>query len=314
MRTFHSPAIGILAPALAAALVSLIAATGCQPAKQVTVAGPVPAFGHVFMILMENKDYQEIIGSPEAPYISTVARDYAVASKFYGIRHPSLPNYLALVSGSTQGMTYDCPDCSFDSPNLADQVEAVGKSWRSYAEDLPEPCFNGPSAGTISATGRPLYVRKHNPWMYFDDIAKDPARCGSVVPFSLFGSDLAKNQLPALTYIVPNMLHDMHDGTVRDGDNWLAGVMPMIIASPAWKDNGVLFLLWDEGNTDEGCCGATGGHTIAIVAAARGKNGFASDVPYTHYSVLRTIEDSWKLERLGESGRTDTLPMADMFK
>lgn len=300
--------------AAAIALAVLVAASGCQPGRGGTGSESIPAFDHVFMILMENKDYQEVIGSPDAPFINKLAREYALAGSYYGIRHPSLPNYLALISGSTQGMTYDCPDCSFDSPNLADQIEASRKSWRAYAEDLPEPCFNGASAGTIPATGRPLYVRKHNPWMYFSRIAGNPARCASVVPLSRLQSDLANNRLPDLTYIVPNMLHDMHDGSVRDGDAWLADNVPAIIASPAWKENGVLFLLWDEGNGDEGCCGVNGGRTIAIVAASAGKTGFVSKAQYTHYSVLRTIEDGWKLGLLGEAGARETQPMADFFK
>ena len=266
------------------------------------------------MIVMENKSYSQIIGSPEAPYINQMAHTYASAAHYYAIRHPSLPNYLALTSGSTQGLISDCPNCSFDVRNLVDQLEEQKKSWKAYMEDMPNPCFNGVSAGPLDSVGSSLYARKHNPWMYFKDVSGNPQRCNQVVPLTQFSSDLQRNQLPDFVWITPNLVHDMHDGTIHDGDSWLASFVPQILDSSAWKDNGVLFLLWDEGNDDAGCCGdASGGRTPALVIAAKGKRGFQSDVNYTHYSVLRTIEDSWQLGVLGGAGDPGTRPMADFF-
>jgi hypothetical protein len=273
------------------------------------------AFGHVFVIMMENKEYDDVIGSSQAPYINKLARTYASASSYYAIRHPSLPNYLALVSGSTQGVTDDCPDCSYDAPNLADQLDAHHKSWRSYAEDIPGPCFNGPFGDTKSPQGKPLYARKHNPLMYFKDISGNSQRCNQVVPLSQFAGDLQKNQLPDFASIAPNIIHDMHDGSVRDGDDWLASFVPQILDSPAWKTDGVLFILWDEGSSDDGCCGsATGGHTIALVIAANGKRAYQSKVQYTHYSVLRTIEEVWQLGFLGNAGADETRSMMEFVQ
>ena len=274
----------------------------------------VPDFGHVFVIMMENKGYDQIIDSDQAPYINELARTYASASGYYAITHPSLPNYLALVSGSTQGIHDDCPDCSVDAKNLVDQLEEHGKSWRSYAEDMPEPCFNE-GFGPDGPQGKPLYVRRHSPFMYFSDISNNPQRCSQVVPLSQFSADLKGNQVPDFTFISPNMIHDMHDGSVRDGDNWLASFVPQILDSAAWKDNGVLFLLWDEGKGNEGCCEvASGGHTAALVIAANGRRGYQSDAQYTHYSVLRTIEDSWQLGYLGEADGELTISMAEFFQ
>ena len=302
---------------LAAVLLSLLVgccSAGCAPGAAETPSGTIPSFGHVFVIVMENKSYSEIIGSPEAPYINQVARTYASATHYYAIRHPSLPNYLALASGSTQGLISDCPNCSFDVRNLADQLQEHTKSWKAYMEDLPNPCFDGTSAGPVDSAGSPLYARKHNPWMYFRDISGNPQRCNHVVPLTQFSSDSQSNQLPDFVWITPNLMHDMHDGTIRDGDSWLASFVPQILDSPAWKDNGVLFLLWDEGTDNAGCCGdASGGRTPALVISAKGKRGFQSEVDYTHYSVLRTIEDSWQLGTLGGAGAPGTRPMADLF-
>jgi len=287
------------------------AATPAAPAP----SGSIPSFSHVFIIVMENKGYSEIIGSAEAPYINQLAGTYASATHYYAISHPSLPNYLALASGSTQGLTDDCSNCSFDVRNLVDQLEGQQKSWKAYMEDVPDPCFNGVSAGPVDFVGSPLYARKHNPWMYFKDISGNPQRCNQVVPLTQFTSDLQKNQLPDFVWITPNLVHDMHDGSIRDGDSWLASFVPQILDSAAWKDNGVLFVLWDEGQGDAGCCGdASGGQTLALVIAAKGKRAFQSEVDYTHYSVLRTIEEGWQLGILGGAGDPGTHPMADFFR
>jgi len=276
---------------------------------------PVPSFGRVFVILMENKEYEQVIGSDDAPYINQLARSYASAGRFYGIVHPSLPNYLALVSGSNQGITNDCPDCSVDARNLVDQLEAHQKSWRAYMEDMPSPCFNGAAADAQGVLRPPLYLRRHNPWMYFADISNSPQRCSQVVPLTQFEADLQAGRLADFVWITPNTVHDMHDGSVRDGDGWLASFLPAILESPSWKENGVIFLLWDEGESSAGCCGdAAGGHTPALVITARGKQGFLSDIPYTHYSVLRTIEESWQLGLLGHAADPAARPMSDFFR
>ncbi len=265
--------------------------------------------------MMENKDFGQIIGAKSAPYINQLAHDYEVADQYYAIRHPSLPNYLALISGSTQGMTTDCANCAFDAPNLADQLQSGNKSWKAYMEDLPSPCFNGESANNSGPNRGALYMRKHNPWMYFNSVAKNPNVCSRDVPLTRFDADLANGQLPDLTWITPNMVHDMHDGSIEDGDNWLASFVPKILGSAEWKDRGVLFLLFDEGNHNEECCGyAVGGKTVGLVISPLGKKGYSSSTQYTHYSVLRTIEDAWGLELLGGARDPGTKPMSEFFE
>lgn len=308
--------VALLAPACTLLRPQTSAATPPPAVPATRAPAAIPNFGHVFIIVMENKEYGEIIGSDDAPYINNLARTYALATRYYAIRHPSLPNYLALVSGSTQGMTSDCSDCSFKAPNLADQLEAHQRSWGADMEDMPEPCYNGAYAGgPLAFLGVASYARKHNPWMYFEDITSDPARCGRVVPFTQLATDLAAGKLPDFVWITPNLKHDMHNGTVADGDGWLATTVPPLLASPAWRDNGVLFIVWDEGTSDAGCCGnAAGGHTPAIVVAADGKRGYQSPFPYSHYSLLRTIEDAWQLGYLDHAADPGTQAMSDFFK
>jgi acid phosphatase len=269
-------------------------------------ARPVPAFKHIFVIVMENKDYARVIGSDQAPYMSALAQRYGVATNYYGIRHPSLPNYLAMTGGDTFGITSDCTDCFVNQPNLVDQLEAGGKSWKAYMEDMPSPCFVGDAA--------PLYKQKHNPFIYYDNIRTSAARCKKIVPFTEFAADIKANTLPDFVWITPNMCNDMHDCPVSAGDSWLKTVVPQILASPAWKDQGVLFITFDEGSGTGGCCGnAAGGRLATLVLSPLGRSGFTSDVPYSHYSLLRTIEAAWTLSLLGQANCDCALPMADFF-
>lgn len=267
----------------------------------------VLAFRHIFLIVMENKEYDQVIGSPDAPYLNQLATRYAVAERYYAIRHPSLPNYLALFGGQTFGVKSDCIDCYTDAPSLVAQLEARGKSWKSYQEDLPRPCFLGAEAGG--------YVLKHNPFLYFQDIRSSPARCERILPLTQFDADLASGAAPNFVWITPNVRHDMHDGSVAEGDRWLADVVPRILASDAWREDGLLMITWDEGTSSAGCCVlATGGRVATLVIAARGKRGYRSTVPATHYSLLRTIEDAWGLEYLGHSGDPGVRPLLDFFR
>ena len=264
----------------------------------------LPNFKHIFIILMENKESGDVIGSSDAPYINSLAHQYAMAANYYGVSHPSLPNYLELLGGSTFGITSDCTDCFVNSSNLTDQLDAAHKSWKAYMEDMPSPCYVG-DAGD--------YAQKHDPFIYFNDIRNNSARCANIVPLTRFGSDLAANALPNLVWITPNLCHDMHDCDVSTGDNWLKGFLPQILNSPAWQSS-ALFLLWDEGNSNAGCCQvAQGGHIPMLVVSPLGKLGYVSTVNYDHASVLLTIEDAWGLPRLGDAACACTQPLTDFF-
>lgn len=249
--------------------------------------------GHVFLVVMENHAYDDILGNPDAPYLNELALRYAVAEQFRAIAHPSLPNYLALVSGHTYGIREDCTTCLVDDTNIADEVEASGRTWKSYQEDLPSPCFLGSESGN--------YVIHHNPFLYYRVIRNNPTRCQNVVPFEQFRSDLAAGSVPDLAWITPNVRHDMHDGSVAEGDQWLAGLVPDILNAPAWQQNGLLVIVWDEasGGTP---ADADGGHVPALFISPGLPPGTRSSAPASPYSLLRTIEQAWGLGYVGHSG------------
>ena len=192
--------------------------------------------------------------------------------------------------------------------NCSDQIEASGRSWKGYFESMPRPCY-------VGSTRDGLYAQKHNPFIYFDGIRKDPARCERIVPFDRFADDLARGDLPNLVWLGPNMRSSTHDASVAEGDDWLAAHLPPILASPAFQQDGLLVVTYDEGDTDDGCCGQRhgGGNIMTVVASPLGKRGFVSDTPYNHYSLLRTIEDAWGLEHLGHAADPAVKGLSDFF-
>ncbi len=264
-----------------------------------------PNFAHIFIIVMENKESERVIGNSDAPYINSLVRQYSMAANYFGMTHPSLPNYLELLGGSTFGIDSDCTDCFVNAPNLVDQLETAHKSWKAYMEDMPSPCYIG-DAGD--------YAQKHNPFIYFDNIRNNPARCANIVPLSGFGGDLAANRLPDFVWITPNLCHDMHDCSVGTGDAWLKGFVPQILQSPGWASS-ALFLLWDEGDSEAGCCMlAQGGHIPMLVVSPLSKPGFISSVDYNHASMLLTIEEAWGLGKLGDAACPCTNSLIDFFE
>jgi hypothetical protein len=248
---------------------------------------------HIAVIVMENKEIGDVVGSHSARFINQLAARSALAEQMYGISHPSLPNYLALTGGSTFGISSDCTSCSVRSSGLAEQLEGAHVSWKAYMESLPYPCFRGAGAGD--------YAKKHDPFLYYARIAGDPARCRKVVPLSRLSADERSGRLPRFVWITPNLCHDMHDCDVAIGDRFLAGLVPPLLN--ALGPRGLLFLTWDEGSSDNGCCRlAAGGHIATIVAGSLARAGARLRTPTDHYSVLQTIEDLLRLARLRGAG------------
>ncbi|MER3418258.1 MAG: hypothetical protein C4343_03935 [Chloroflexota bacterium] len=224
----------------------------------------------------------------QAPSRSPPSTPCRAGEGYQAVAHPSEPNYLALFSGSTQGVTDDGV-YNLAGRNLADQLEAHGRTWRVFAENVPLGCFTG-SVASGGPDGPGTYARKHEPAISFTDIARNPARCRNITDFRHFDPAAADFEL-----IVPNLCHDMHDCSVAAGDAFLASFVPRILDRTAFRD-GVLFITWDEGTGGPG-----GGHVATIVASPLVKPGTVSAVPHDHVSLLRTIEDVFGVGCLGQA-------------
>jgi hypothetical protein len=295
------------------AVIAIAVLSGCglfSPASPVesrptvTASVQLGAPAHVAVIVMENEEYGGVIAARSAPYINGLARRYALARAMYAVGHPSLPNYLALTGGSTFGIQSDCTSCSVDATSLVDQLEQAHVSWKAYMEDLPHPCFMGASSGA--------YAKKHDPFAYYARITDDPRRCGNIVPLGRLGADERAHALPRFIWITPNLCHDMHDCGVSTGDRFLAMIVPAVLRSLG--RNGVLFLTWDEGSSDAGCCRlASGGHIATIVAGPGAKRGARMTTPADHYSVLQTIEDLFRVPRLRGAACTCTVSLRTLL-
>jgi hypothetical protein len=242
---------------------------------------PASSSSHVVVVVMENTEYGEVIGNHSAPYVNGLARGYGLARSSYAITHPSLPNYLALTSGTTSGIESDCTSCSVAAPNIVDQLEARGLSWKAYLEGIPRPCFTGGSSGG--------YAKKHNPFAYYRDLVARPSRCARMVGFGALAADLRAGALPRYAWVSPNLCDDGHDCALATADRFLARTLPALIRELG--PHGFLVLTWDEGVSDRGCCGvAHGGHIATIVIGPDVRRGARMALPVDHYGVLGTIE------------------------
>lgn len=331
-------ALGIAALSLVAVLVAIVGAptSPAQAAPSANNRSDLKNFQHVFVIMMENTGYNTLIGNPNAPWINQAARTYGIATNYYGVTHPSQPNYIAATSGSTNGVTGD-GDTTVNAPNIVDQLELHGKSWKAYMQSYA--LCNGDV--TASNCGDQLYERKHNPFITYDDVRHDPARVANIVDFSQFATDLANNSVPDFSWISPDQCHDMHghgtadacsynnvQGLIAAGDAFLQSIVSAITSSRAWTGNSVIFITWDEsdytgtgtgpsgfGDTS-GCCDSTnpgGGHVLTLVISHSDHSARSSSVAYNHYSMLATIEDGWKLGCLANTcDTTNVPPMSDL--
>ena len=301
--------------------------------------------GHVFVINLENKGYAKVWGAGSAaPYLSKTLRAKGVLlSEYYGIAHNSNPNYLAQISGqASNAMTRDdCPTyaafkqtgtaslgqaegtgCVYPAsvPTVAGQLSSAGMTWKGYMEDMQSPCQHpklGAKDDHQSAKAGDQYATRHNPFVYFEAITSSPECQSNVVNFSNLANDLRSTATtPNLAYITPNLCNDGHDSPCVDGrpgglesiDAWLQQQIPPILDSPAFKQDGMLVITFDEseGKTTgpSGLVpgGTDGGRIGALVLSPFAKGGTSSDKPYNHFSLLGSIEDIFSLPRLGYAG------------
>lgn len=244
----------------------------------------------IFVILMENRNWSGIKGNASAPYINgTLLVKGAHAENYVNVPglHPSEPNYIWLEAGNNFGITDDgLPSANHLSTtaHLVNQLEQAGISWKAYAE--------GASGSSCPVTNSGKYAPKHVPFVFFDDVRTSATRCVQHVrPYTELATDLTAGTAPRYAFIVPDLCDDMHDSfgcatldSVKNGDTWLSKEVPKILASQAYKDNGALFITWDESEGSDVPIGM-------IVMSPLGKTGYSNAIKYTHSSMLRTAQE-----------------------
>lgn len=257
-------------------------------------SGHASRVARVVVVVEENHAFDQIIGSPLAPFLNRLAGQGVLLTHYQAVAHPSLPNYLAIISGDTHGIRSDCTSCTVTGPNLAGQLQDAGISWKAYMQGLPAPCSD------VSRFG--AYAKKHDPFMYFDGIRRSPQQCGKVVPSFQLAADLAAGRLPRFAFIVPDLVHDMHDGPISVADAWLRDLHRQLAASRSWQPDTRLVVTFDEG---------TGGsnRVVTIIAGPRVRPRH-DDTAYDHYSLLRSVETLFRLPYLGHAAdpSTATIP------
>jgi phospholipase C len=298
-------ALAVALPLLAGAPAAMAAVSGAGPAASAAASGPCgtmtspPAYTHVIWLWLENHSYDTIIGSLQAPYLNALATECGLATNYHNITHKSLPNYVGATSGlgyqALAKFTGDCsplPGCVTSAPSIFGQ----GETWKAYQESMPSDCDTKNSGE---------YAVHHNPAPYFSTLAGCAA---SDVPYTRLARDLAAGTLPAFSFITPNLLDDMHTGTIAEGDKWLAASLPAILDSHEYTDGSTaVFITWDEGHggtvgekcaaskADESC------HIATIVISPSTKAGARSATLFNHYSLLRTAEQLLGLPLLGKA-------------
>ena len=291
---------------------STTAPSPTPPASATTVVGGgLASVSHVFVVVMEN------LGAGPAMSVAgfaSLAHRFQSTTGWYAASHPSLPNYLALVSGSTWGIDSDCTSCTVQGPDLGAQLSAAGVSWDAYFEGMPTPCFLGPQSPDGS------YAQKHDPFAYFDDIRSSPSLCSHLQPLTSLTPLLSgpAASVPRFVWVTPSLCHSGHDCLPSVAATWLEGFVAGVTASAAWREGGLLVVTWDEGDGSAamdprtGAVTSTGGGgpVLALVAAPGAPAGRVLAGPYDHYSLLATVEDVFGLAKLGAAADAGVAPLS----
>jgi acid phosphatase len=246
----------------------------------------IPPVQHVVIVVLENADYSSVVGSSNAPYINSLIPQGGLAPSYYANTHPSIGNYFTMTTGKV--VTNDdgfSGTVSID--NAARELDATSKSWKVYAENLP-------SAGYLGGDVPPFYLRRHNIFTYFSDVHQSSIEAMKLVPYPQLASDLANDQLPAYSFIVPNAVHDAHscaDGLedcdisakIQNADTWLSTNLPSILNNSQFQQSGLLVLTFDE-SADDNSNG--GGQVMTLILGTKVKPGYTGTMQYDHRSLL----------------------------
>lgn len=249
----------------------------------------IPRPNHVVIVVEENHSYNEIIGNPSAPYINSLAKQGANFTASFGVEHPSEPNYLDLFSGSNQGVTDDSCLHTFSTANLGSNLLTAGFTFGGYSEDMPSVGYTGCNYNK--------YYRKHNPWVNFTNIPSS-----SNMPFTSFPSNF--NNLPAISFVIPNQNNDMHDGSINQADTWLKQHLDSYVQW-AKTNNSLLIVTWDEDDNTQN------NQIPTIFVGPMVKPGNYSET-INHFNVLRTLEDMYGLSYVGKS--STATPITDIWQ
>ena len=249
-----------------------------QASTTVTVSQGVPVSGHVFLVVEENHSYSSVMGNSSMPYFNSLAQAYGLATQYFANTHPSIGNYFELTTG--QIITNDDGYTgTVSADNVVRHLLSAGKTWKSYAENLP-------SVGYIGGDVYP-YAKHHNPFTYFTDVINSQNQLDNLVPFTQFAVDLKNDELPQYAYIVPNMLDDAHDGTLAQADSWLKMNIAPLIASSPFQSNGILVIVFDESFDSDTQHG--GGQVAMLVISPAAKKGYKSTTFYQHQSSCQLL-------------------------
>jgi hypothetical protein len=251
------------------------------PAGQLT-------FSHVVLIVEENHNYSEVVGSSDMPYLNSLISQYGLATQYFANAHPSIPNYLMFTTGQIETFDDNFKGTISDD-NVVRELVKAGKTWKAYEESIPAPAYLGPDQSP--------YVRRHDPFSYLSDVQNSATQAANIVPFTQFASDLAGNTLPQYAFISPNLNNDAHNGTLAAADSWLQKYVPALLTNPAFQASGLLIITFDESEDFDLQNG--GGHVATVIISSKAKKGFQSQTMYQHQSLLRLI--------LASSG-VDTFP------
>jgi hypothetical protein len=294
-------------------MLGALAGLACLPPCGSAYAATVSPYQHIFVIVEENHEYSQIIGSPNAPNLNQFATTYGLATDYDSVTHPSAPNYVALTGGSYFGIQDDnaWQTHKLDQPSLTSQLETANLTWKGYFQSMPKPGFTGNCAPSTTC----YYASKHNGPIYFDSVNGSKTQLQREVPVTRLTKDLA-GTLPNFAFIVPDQCHDMHGGygtctqtsdpkLIQEGDSYAAGLVDQITAAKFWaKGNNAIVIVWDEGTTNIG----GGGHVAAIVITSTGPRGVTDSTASNHYGLLATIQAAFSLPCLQNSCTATLLP------
>ena len=312
-------------------LVAVLALVAPFAVNAATSAPKYTPVRRVFVYVMENTSYNDVVGNKDAPYLNGLIKKYALATNFTATGHASLDNYIAMTSGqppnpATSGdcFFYGSPLCIQDVPSIADQMEQAGRDWRGYMDAMPAPCAH--TAENTPEESQVGYTPRHNPFVYYRSIVDDEARCRKhVVPLTELWRDQKAGRVPDYVFITPDTCHDGHDsgagcsegGGVKEADSFARRTVPRILADKSFREGGLLVLTFDEGGVvdDDTPLSAQsggldfGGHIFTLLVSPNVTPGAKLADPYNHYSLLKTVEDVFCLPYLGGAANASVRSM-----